>query len=198
MRRSSVWPATTEPEIWNPGDLMNRALFYFIAALFVITACTQPAPTSTTDVGEAPPLSHVPLPQAALPDGFMVNLELASTPEETTTGLMFRPALAADRGLLLLWPEERLATIWMMNVLVPLDIVFLDDAGQVVELVVDAQPCSAEPCPRFTTSRPARAVLEMSAGTAAAHGLEVGSRIDFDRVSGFPVRDAETEILGGN
>ena len=166
---------------------MNRTLFFFIAALFATAACTQPAPSSTADAGEALPPSQVQLPQATLPDGFIVKLELAATPEETTTGLMFRPALAADRGMLLLWPGERLATIWMMNVLVPLDIVYLDDAGQVVKLVADAQPCNAEPCPRFTTSRPARAVLELAAGSAAAHGLEVGSRIGFDRVSGFPV-----------
>jgi len=172
---------------------MNRVLLYLIAALFFVTACTQPAQNSTTDPGEAPPPSHVELPQAALPDGFMVNLELATTPEETATGLMFRPALAADRGMLLLWSDERLATIWMMNVLVPLDIVFLDDAGQVVDLVADAQPCSAEPCPRFTTSIPARAVLELAAGSAGAHGLEVGSRIEFERVSGFPVPTEETE-----
>jgi len=166
---------------------MNRTFCFFITALFAITACTQPTQTSTADAGEEPPPSNVPLPQAALPDGFMVNLELATTPEETTTGLMFRPALAADRGLLLLWSDDRLATIWMMNVLVPLDIIILDEAGRVVELFVDAQPCNAEPCPRFTTSRPARAVLEMAAGSAAAHALEVGSRIGFDRVSGFPV-----------
>ena len=166
---------------------MNRTFFFLIAALFTTTACTQPAQTSTADAGEALPPSQIQLPQATLPDGFMVNVELAATPEETTTGLMFRPTLAADRGMLLLWPEERLATIWMMNVLVPLDIIFLDEAGQVVELFVDAQPCKAEPCPRFTTSRPARAVLEMAAGSAAAHALEVGSTIAFDRVSGYPV-----------
>jgi len=177
---------------------MNRAQFFLTAALLVMTACTQPAQTSTTDAGDPPPPSHVPLPQATLPDGFIVNLELAATPEETTTGLMFRPALAADRGMLLLWPEEHLATIWMMNVLIPLDIVFLDDTGQVIELVVNAQPCSGEPCPRFTTSRPSQAVLEMAAGSVAAHGVEVGSRIDFDRVSGYPVRDAETEELDGS
>ena len=165
---------------------MNRTQFLLIATLLVMTACTQPAQTSITDARDTPPPNHVPLPQAALPDGFMVNLELAATPEETTTGLMFRPALAADRGMLLLWPEERLATIWMMNVLIPLDIVYLDEAGQVVELVANAQPCSAEPCPRFTTSRPARAVLELPAGSAAAHGLDVGSRIEFERVSGYP------------
>jgi uncharacterized membrane protein (UPF0127 family) len=172
---------------------MNRIQFILIAAPLVMTACTQPAQTSTTDAGGAPPPSEIKLPQAALPDGFLVNLELATTPEETTTGLMFRPALAADRGMLLLWPEERLATIWMMNVLIPLDIVFLDNAGEVVELVANAQPCSAEPCPRFRSSRPSRAVLELAAGSAAAHALEVGSRIEFERVSGFPVPTEETE-----
>lgn len=166
---------------------MNRTLFLLIAALCATTACTQPAQTSTAGVGEALSPSQVQLPQATLPDGFMVNLELAVTPEETETGLMFRPALEGNRGMLLLWPENRLATIWMMNVLIPLDIVFLDEAGQVVELFVDAQPCNAEPCPRFTTSIHARAVLEMAAGSAVAHGIEVGSRIGFDRVSGFPV-----------
>jgi uncharacterized membrane protein (UPF0127 family) len=170
---------------------MNRIQCILVAALLVLTACTQPAQTSTTDASDTPPPNHVPLPQATLPDGFIVNLELAATPEETTTGLMFRPALAADRGMLLLWPEERRATIWMMNVLIPLDIVYLDVAGQVIDLVAGAQPCSAEPCPRFTTSMPSRAVLELPAGSAAAHGIEVGSRIEFERVSGFPVSAAE-------
>ena len=73
---------------------------------------------------------------------------------------------AFSAGSLAGWEEERFATIWMMNVLVPLDIVFLDDSGQVVELVADAQPCAAEPCPRFTPGTASRAVLELAAGSA--------------------------------
>jgi uncharacterized membrane protein (UPF0127 family) len=93
--------------------------------------------------------------------------------------------------MLLLWTEERLSTIWMMNVLVPLDIVFLDDTGTIVELVTDARPCSAEPCPRFTAGIPSQAVLEMAAGSAAEHGLEVGSMIAFERVPGYPAAAVE-------
>jgi hypothetical protein len=100
---------------------------------------------------------------------------------------MFRPSLAEDRGMLLLWTEERLATIWMMNVLVPLDIIYLDNGGQVVELVANAQPCRAEPCPRYTAGVPARAVLEIAAGGATAHGIEVGTVIQFERVPGYPI-----------
>jgi hypothetical protein len=156
----------------------------------VIGACTQPT-SHVADAGTAPPPIEVVLPRATLPDGATVDLELATTPEETTTGLMFRPSLPADRGMLLLWSEERYATIWMMNVLVPLDIVFLDDAGKVIEVVAHARPCPAEPCPRFTPDEPSRAVLEMAAGNAAAHGITVGANIKFERVSGYPVVNEE-------
>ena len=159
----------------------------------VIGACAQPT-SHVADAGIAPPPIEVVLPRAILPDGVTVDLELATTPEETTTGLMFRPALAANRGMLLLWSEERSATIWMMNVLIPLDIVFLDDVGRVIEVVADARPCAAEPCPRFTPDEPSRAVLEMAAGSIAAHGITVGANIKFERVSGYPVVNEELGV----
>jgi len=159
----------------------------------VIGACTQPT-SHVADAGIAPPPLEIVLPRATLPDGATLDLELATTPEETTTGLMFRPSLPADRGMLLLWSEERNATIWMMNVLVPLDIVFLDDVGKVIEIVADARPCAAEPCPRFTPDKPSRAVLEMAAGSVAAHGITVGGSIMFERVPGYPVAETNSEF----
>jgi len=156
----------------------------------VVVACARPTPHAA-DAGTAPPPIEVVLPRAILPDGATVDLELAATPEETTTGLMFRPSLPADRGMLLLWSEERYATIWMMNVLIPLDIVFLDDSGEVIEIVADARPCAGEPCPRFTPNEPSRAVLELAAGSVTAHGITIGTRIAFERVSGYPVTDED-------
>jgi uncharacterized membrane protein (UPF0127 family) len=159
----------------------------------VVVACARSAPHAA-DAGTAPSPLEVVLPLAILPDGAAVDLELATTPEETTTGLMFRPSLPRDRGMLLLWSEERYATIWMMNVLVPLDIVFLDDAGEVIEIVADARPCAAEPCPRFTPDEPSRAVLELAAGSVTAHGITIGERIAFERVPGYPVVNEELGI----
>jgi uncharacterized membrane protein (UPF0127 family) len=170
---------------------MKLSFVSVVSVLFVLAACSQPMETSVAATDAPLDPTPVPPPQAILPDGFAVDLELATTPEETTTGLMFRPALAGDRGMLLLWTEERIATIWMMNVLVPLDIIYLDNAGLVVEFVTDAQPCRAEPCPRFTAEKPTRAVLELVAGSAAAHGIEVGSLITFERVPGYPVPTAK-------
>ncbi len=172
----------------NSRHPSRRPAASFAPALLLIAACSQPAPQPVT-TEPTPNRAKADVPQAILPDGFSVDLELATTPEETTTGLMFRPLLLEDRGMLLLWEEERFATIWMMNVLVPLDIVFLDDSGQVVELVADAQPCAAEPCPRFTPEIASRAVLELAAGAISEHRIAVGEHIGFTKVAGYPVED---------
>jgi uncharacterized membrane protein (UPF0127 family) len=152
------------------------------------TAATSPGPSETghsTSI-EVPPME---MPHVTLPDGFDVTLELAITPEELAQGLMFRPKLPEDRGMLLIFAEERLPTIWMMNTLVALDLVYLDSTGTVVDVVADAQPCPGEPCPRFTPKRAAKAVLEIPAGAAARHAVTEGARLDFRHVPEFPPSD---------
>jgi hypothetical protein len=126
-------------------------------------------------------------PTAVLPDGAAVALELATTQEEITRGLMFRPSLAADRGMLFVFGQERVPSFWMKDTLIPLDIVFLDGAGRVVDMAVNAQPCQAEPCPQYMPKRPAAAVLEMAAGSVTRHGLVVGDQLVFSHVPQYPL-----------
>ena len=171
-----------------------------IAAVATGACSPAPAPTdsSTQLLGAEPTVvvesTTVHPPQVVLPDGFQVTLELAITPDELAQGLMFRPKLATDRGMLLIFAEERLPNIWMMNTLVALDLVYLDHTGTVVDIVTDAQPCPGEPCPRFIPKKPARAVLEVPAGTVGQHDVRVGATLDFSEVPGFP---AEERDAGG-
>ena len=125
-------------------------------------------------------------PRAVLDDGFVIRLELALTPDEITQGLMFRPSLDEDRGMLFLFEVERVPSFWMKHTMIPLDLLFLDGQGAIVDLVENAQPCAAEPCPQYVPSRAVSAVLEVSAGTVARRGLAVGDRIVFKRVPGYP------------
>ena len=145
---------------------MSRSLSVFLATLLIITACSQPAHNTTADVDRAPNPSPVPLPQAILPDGFVVDLELALTSEEISRGLMFRPTLPENRGMLFLFDQPRFPSFWMKNTLIPLDLVFLDGAGAVVDVIAEVQPCAADPCPNYPPSSPAQAVLEIGAGVA--------------------------------
>jgi uncharacterized membrane protein (UPF0127 family) len=115
------------------------------------------------------------------------------TADEIARGLMFRPSLADDRGMLFLFDQPRQPSFWMKNMLIPLDLVFLDGTGTVVDVIANVQPCAADPCPNYPPSSPAQAVLEINAGGAAAHGIEVGTILRFERVPGYPIPIEEPE-----
>ena len=172
----------------SPTGARCRAAI-FLAMLLTAAACAQPSQQATASAVTPAPQQEIVPPQATLGDGFVVNLELAITPEEVANGLMYRPSLPEDRGMLFVFEAERQPSFWMKNTLIPLDLVFLDNSGTIIDVTAEVQPCAADPCPTYTSSGPARAVLELAAGSAAAHGLEAGSVIVFDRVKGYPAED---------
>jgi len=113
---------------------------------------------------------------------FVVHAEVVRTPEAQARGLMGRHQLAADRGMLFLFPDERPRTFWMKNCFIALDMLFADRDGRVVHIQHDAPPCPSVvlQCPTYSSEAPAATVLELPAGTAAAHHLGVGSRIRWE------------------
>lgn len=131
----------------------------------------------------APPSSP---PMCVVPDGTRVHLELALSDAEKANGLMFRDSLAPDRGMLFLFAVDGTYPFWMKNTFIPLDMVWLTATGQVVT-VRTVQPCRADPCPSYEADGPGRAVLEVNAGFAAAHGVKPGAVLQFLDVPGFPV-----------
>ncbi len=177
----------------SPARAPVAAAIVLVGASLAPLACARPeeARLASAPQPSPPPLA---LPTATLPDGFVVTLELATTVEEISQGLMFRPSLPENRGMLFLFGEERVPAFWMKDTLVPLDILFLDGEGRVVDIAADARPCPAEPCPNFVPDTPCTAVLELLSGTASKHGVEVGSRLHFALVEGFPAeREAEPD-----
>ncbi len=142
----------------------------------------EPDPT-TTITAHAPTRA---LPEAMVPDGRTLTLELAQTRDEIGQGLMFRKALADDRGMLFLFAQSRTPSFWMKNTLIPLDMIFLSPDGIVVDVIHNTQPCTGDPCPQYVPQAEALAVLEVAAGVADSHGIEEGVRLTFNRVPGFP------------
>jgi uncharacterized membrane protein (UPF0127 family) len=132
----------------------------------------------------AAPVGAAPL--CVFPDGTKLVLELALTDKEKATGLMFRDKLAADHGMLFVFDRDDILSFWMKNTLIPLDIVWFDAGGRIVDISAEAQPCRADPCPRYTNRLPARAVLLVNGGYAAAHGLKPGAAAKFQGVAHFP------------
>jgi len=104
-------------------------------------------------------------------------VELATTPASRQRGLMGRPQLAADRGMLFLYDEPAPRTFWMKNVRFGLDILYLDADWRILHLVT-APPCVMPPCPEYPSSQPARYVLELPAGSGERLGLAPGQRLE--------------------
>ncbi|HVN76502.1 MAG TPA: DUF192 domain-containing protein [Thermoanaerobaculaceae bacterium] len=128
-----------------------------------------------------------PQPVCVVPDGTTVRLELALTDEERAQGLMFRDTLGADSGMLFIFEADSPVPFWMKNTFIPLDLIWLSSAGEVVDVRAEVQPCKGDPCPSYEPTRPGRAVLEVNGGFAARHGVRPGAMLRFRDVPAFPV-----------
>ncbi len=121
-----------------------------------------------------------------LPDGFTVNLELAVSDQERATGLMYRDHIEPNWGMLFIFEQSGYWPFWMKNTLIPLDMLWLDRDGTVVEIVSPAEPCRLDPCPSYTPKAAGKAVLELQVGSAAKHGIRIGSKLRFSGIPGYP------------
>ncbi len=106
------------------------------------------------------------------------RVELANDPASRRQGLMDRPTLPANRGMLFIYPDEAPRSFWMKDVRFPLDLLFLDRHWRLVHLVEHVPPCTGNDCPGYGRGVDAQYVLELPAGTAARLGLENGSRLE--------------------
>jgi len=113
-------------------------------------------------------------------EGVCVCVEIADTEEERTQGLMLRSQLAEGRGMLFIFPESAFWPFWMKDTYIPLDILWLNEKQEVVEIVREAQPAVGRlRPPSFGGTVPARFVLEVPAGFVERHGVKEGSRARF-------------------
>ena len=103
-------------------------------------------------------------------------LEAADTEEKRSQGLMFRRNLAKNSGMLFVFPGDTHAPFWMKNTLLPLDILFIDAAGRIVDFA-SMEPCSLDPCPLYASSHPYRYALETSQGFIQTHQIRRGDRV---------------------
>lgn len=162
----------------------------------LLAGCSVPtpavSPTTTPSSQSQAPMSSEQTPviknggqklaisaMAVVPDGTKIQLEVAQTPQQQAMGLMYRPALPENRGMLFQFSSPLQASFWMKNVPVPLDMVFMRD-GIVQYIAPSAPPCNSNPCPTYGSEKFINQVIELRSGRATELGLKVGSRIKIE------------------
>lgn len=164
---------------------VNYSASYLAIGLSVyLLGCSTPTPASSPQnsiTAQLPTVQEsraqqLPVTAEATIKGEVFELEVPRTPEQLALGLMYRPALPANRGMLFPFEPPRVVQFWMKNVPVAIDMVFIHE-GEVVDIESNVPPCQVEICPVYGPSVPVDRVLELRAGRAEELGLEVGDRI---------------------
>ncbi len=110
------------------------------------------------------------------------DVEVARTPQQQAMGLMFRTELGPEEGMI--FPRRNLgvASFWMKNTPLPLDIIFVGADGKIMNIAANTVPYSLE---SVTAIGPTSLVLEIPGGRAAELGIGAGDAVEWqDRSKG--------------
>jgi uncharacterized membrane protein (UPF0127 family) len=109
------------------------------------------------------------------------SVEMATTEEEKTTGLMYRKELPEGKGMLFDFTPEQEVSMWMKNTFISLDMIFIRADGRILRIAENTEPQSTKIIP---SGGLAKGVLEVIAGTAQKYGIAVGDRVAHPLFSG--------------
>ncbi|HWQ56537.1 MAG TPA: DUF192 domain-containing protein [Bryobacteraceae bacterium] len=150
-----------------------RYLLLCAALALAWTGCGSSGSDANTDVLQTRTIS--------LPNGGRIRAEVKIQAIDMQRGMMFRESLPAGQGMLFIHRKPGPYTYWMYNVLIPLDIVWMDSNHRILEISHNTPPCKtkASECPNYGGKPQSQYVLEIGAGEAARHGLKVGDTLSF-------------------
>lgn len=113
-----------------------------------------------------------------LGDG-VFTVKVATTSAELSRGLSGAQGLAPNEGMLFVFRREAKWSIWMKDMKIPIDIIWLDKGKKVVYIVKNAQPDSY-PQEKFAPKTDAQYVLELAAGTVDSRGIMINDEAKFE------------------
>jgi hypothetical protein len=107
-------------------------------------------------------------------------VEVVSTPEELRLGLSNRRVLAPRHGMLFIFPDVSVQSMWMKKMYFPLDIVWISSNNVITKIYENVQPCYLDNnCKSYSSITPALYGLELNAFDAERMGLTVGKELKF-------------------
>ena len=114
------------------------------------------------------------LPRVKLQAGMhQIDAQVALTPDQRQTGLMFRTDMPQHEGMLFVFEQAAPQCFWMKNTLLPLTAAFVADDGTIVNLA-DMKPQTTD---SHCSAKPVRYVLEMNAGWFARKAIKAGFKL---------------------
>ena len=158
----------------------NLLILIYISTIFVVStilySCLNAEEATNTSYSE--PL----IVKNNAGKKFYFFVEVASDEKSRQKGLMFRYNMDHNNGMLFNFITEKHVTFWMHNTYIPLDLIFINSNGIVVNIFEDAVPMSKIPIPSI---KKVKAVLEINAGLLNEFNIRSGSTVGHKIFSNF-------------
>jgi len=154
-----------------------RKSSFFILAITLILGCSNRSKkiiTTTEPQFKAEGILYVTRQTDTLLHKLII--EVADTPYERETGMMYRSSMKKHQGMLFVFNKEAQRSFYMKNTEIPLDIIYLNKNLEVVSIIHNAEPMNEQ---SLSSKVPAQFVLELLAGQSNALGLLVGDQVSY-------------------
>ena len=108
-------------------------------------------------------------------DDIVLEVQIADDQPSRVRGLMFQEQLPYDQGMLFVFEEKGVYSLWMLNMQFPLDMIWFDGEGNVVHIEKNVPSCETAvetmSCPRTDPGVEAIYILEVTAGFTEKFGI---------------------------
>ena len=107
-------------------------------------------------------------------------LDVADTSDRQAYGLMNRSKMAADEGMIFVFPNESTRSFWMKNTLIDLDIAYVNSKGVIIDIQEMKSGKNVKDdslLPSYVSKQPAMYAIEMNKGWFKKNGIKVGDII---------------------
>ncbi|KKS31261.1 hypothetical protein A2380_02530 [candidate division WWE3 bacterium RIFOXYB1_FULL_43_24] len=140
--------------------MLKQSLPYVALAIVLATGVYLASITLRKDVPLTPGAKYYTV---KFGEDVTLRTEVAETKEELQNGLMNREKLPKNTGMLFIFGMDYKYAFWMKNTLIPLDIIWINEKMEVVDIAREVPPCVTEKCPSYIPQYPARYVVETPA-----------------------------------
>jgi uncharacterized protein len=161
-----------------------RSFNFLLSSALALAACSPnaadgAAPPAAEESAARHPESGLPIIPLTVWRGdrkLAFKVEVAKTGAEQAKGLMFRTSMGPDEGMIFPMDPPRMASFWMRNTVIPLDLIFVGVDGRISNIAANAEPYSERPLPSVGE---VKGVLELKGGRAAELGIVPGDKVEW-------------------
>lgn len=159
-----------------------RVFHAFAFAALTMTACAPQnaqEPAAATQTVTVHPESGLEIIPLTVTSGDIVHefqVEVAASDAEQAKGLMFRTQLGPNEGMIFPRSPPDIASFWMKNTPLPLDIIFVGTDGRILNIAANTVPYSLDPVSAVGMTG---TVFEIAGGRAEELGIIAGDLVEY-------------------